>query len=203
MSKTHRALIISCLQNDFLDWGSLGIEGSNGLVEFANQKMEEFDTIIAIQDWHPATHQSFAANHPWRKPGQTMNINGIDQKLWTMHCIQDTFGAELAVDLEDGSFAAIFQKGALSEVDSLSAFFDEKGVKSTDLDDFLKEKGITELFIMGMITEFDIRKTALDALELGYQVNVFAEGCCGFSKDSGIVIQAFEEIEKAGGKIIE
>ena len=128
------------MQNDFLDWGSLGIEGSNGLVEFANQKMTEFETVVVIKDWHPATHQSFAANHPWRKPGQVININGIEQQLWTMHCIQDTFGSELAVDLEDGHFAAVFQKGVLSEVDCFSPFFDENGVKSTELDNFFKKK---------------------------------------------------------------
>ncbi len=202
MSKIHRALILSCLQNDFLDWGSLGIEGSNGLVEFANQKMTEFDTVIAIQDWHPPTHQSFAANHPWRKPGQTMTINGVDQKLWTMHCIQDTFGAELAVDLEDGHIAAVFQKGILSDIDSLSAFFDENGVKATALDDFLKEKGITELFLMGMMTEFDIRKTALDGLKLGYKMTVYSEGCCGFMKEEAELKKVFLEIENAGGKIV-
>ena len=164
--------------------------------------MAEFDNIIAIQDWHPATHQSFAANHPWRKPGQTMNINGVDQQLWTMHCIQDTFGAELAVDLEDGNFAAIFQKGILSDIDSLSAFFDENGAKATDLDDFLKEKGITDLYIMGMMTEFDIRKTALDGLKLGYQVTVFAEGCCGFSKEEAVIETAFGEVKAAGGVVL-
>jgi nicotinamidase/pyrazinamidase len=190
------------LQNDFLDWGSLGIEGSNGLVEFANQKMTEFDTVIAIQDWHPPTHQSFAANHPWRKPGQTMTINGVDQKLWTMHCIQDTFGAELAVDLEDGHIAAVFQKGILSDIDSLSAFFDENGVKATALDDFLKEKGITELFLMGMMTEFDIRQTALDGLKLGYKMTVYSEGCCGFMKEEAELKKVFLEIENAGGKIV-
>ena len=202
MSNKHKALLISCLQNDFLDWGSLGIEGSNHLVSFANQKMTEFETVIAIKDWHPATHQSFAANHPWRKPGQVITIDGLEQQLWTMHCIQDTFGAELAVDLEDGDISAIVQKGVLSNIDSLSPFFDENGVKATNLDDILKEKGITELFLIGLMTEFDIRKTALDGLKLGYRVTVFSEGCCGFLKEENELKKVFLEIEDAGGKVV-
>lgn len=202
MSNKYKALLISCLQNDFLDWGSLGIEGSNGLVAFANQKMTEFETVIAVQDWHPATHQSFAANHPWRKPGQVITINGVAQKLWTMHCIQDTFGAELAVDLEDGNISAIIQKGVLSNIDCMSPFFDENRVKASNLDDILKEKRITELFLMGLMTELDIRQTALDALQLGYQVNVFSEGCCGFSNEEEAIKKVFTEIENAGGKIL-
>lgn len=202
MSTTHKALILSCLQNDFLDWGSLGIEGADGIVEFANQKMKEFDLVVAIQDWHPATHQSFAANHPWRKPGQIIQIDGQSQRLWTMHCVQDTFGAELAVDLDDGKIDAVFQKGTNKSVDSLSPFFDEQGNQSTNLATYLQEKAIQELYILGLMTEYDIRKTALDGLKIGYTVNVFQTGCCGFDKDKHILEKAFEDITNAGGHLI-
>jgi len=84
----------------------------------------------------------------------------------------------------------------------LSPFFDENGVKATDLDDILKEKGITELFLIGLMTEFDIRKTALDGLKLGYRVTVFSEGCCGFLKEENELKKVFLEIEDAGGKVV-
>ena len=202
MSKLHKALIVSCLQNDFLDWGSLGIQGANELVEFANHQMPQFETVIAIQDWHPATHQSFAANHPWRKPGQVMKIDGKEQLLWTMHCIQDTFGAELAVDLADENITAVFQKGLHPNIESLSPFLDESGNKASNINDFLQEKEVDSIYLMGLLTEYDIQKTAIDARNFGYEVKIFSAGCRAFDTAPAISEQVFKNLQNVGAVII-
>jgi len=169
-----------CLQNDFLEWGSIGVPNSNALVALANEKMEEFETVIAVQEWHPADHVSFAANHPWRKPGQIIEVNGLKQKLWTMHGVQNTFGAELAMGLITEKITAVFQKGTNKEVDASSAFFDKKGEKASDLHDFLQKKGIETLFFMGMIAELDVQDTIADAQKLGLDCQKIEGGCLGF-----------------------
>ena len=88
-----RALILVDLQNDFCAFGALAVPGGNDVIPIANDLMEQFDLVVATQDWHPANHGSFAANHPWRKPGQVIDLHGLPQVLWTIHCVQDTFGA--------------------------------------------------------------------------------------------------------------
>ena len=105
-----KALILVDLQNDFMPWGSVGIEKSDEIIPLANQLMEQFDLIVASQDWHPAIHKSFAANHPWRMPGQIVDLNGIPQLLWTMHCVQESFGAEMVAELNLSKISKIIKK---------------------------------------------------------------------------------------------
>ncbi len=99
----NKALLLVDLQIDFLDGGALEVENSMGVIPVANVLQEKFDCIVATKDWHPADHMSFAANHPWRKPFQTIKIEGFDQILWPMHCVQGTLGSEFPKNFEAGA----------------------------------------------------------------------------------------------------
>ena len=172
-----RALILIDIQNDFMPWGSVGIEKSDEVIPIANSLMEQFDLVIATQDWHPANHKCFAANHPWRLPGQVMEINGLPQLLWTIHCVQDSLGAELVNELATDKVLKIIQKGTNLEVDSYSAFFENDRLKSNGLEEYLKEKGIKEVFITGLAAEFGVKHSAIHAAQLGLKTNVIIDAC--------------------------
>ena len=88
--------------------------------------MDKFDLVVATKDWHPANHGSFAATHHayWRKPGDVIDLNGLPQVLWPIHCVQGTFGAEFVNELDDDKIDHITYKGTDVGIDSYSGFFD-------------------------------------------------------------------------------
>jgi len=94
-----KALILVDIQNDFLPGGPLGVPEGNAVVPVANRLIPHFDLVVATQDWHPANHSSFATNHPGKQPGELMELNGLAQVLWPVHCVEDTWGAEFAAEL--------------------------------------------------------------------------------------------------------
>lgn len=172
-----KALIIIDVQNDFMPSGTLPVAEGDQIVPFINQEMYKgYDLVVATQDWHPQNHQSFASNHEGRKPFEVINLHGIDQVLWTDHCVQDTFGACLHQDLDTHRIAAIFRKGMNPEVDSYSAFFDNNKRNNTGLHGFLKDKNITELTFCGLAGDFCVAYSVNDALSLGYKVRLLDNG---------------------------
>lgn len=106
------ALILVDIQNDFLPGGALAVADGDGVVPVANQLIRQFELIVATQDWHPADHVSFAANHPGRQRFETVDVGGFRQTLWPVHCVQYTGGACFAPRLETGRIARIFPKGS-------------------------------------------------------------------------------------------
>ena len=113
-----RALIVVDLQNDFCKNGALEVPDGDAVVPIANRLMPLFDLVVATQDWHPANHESFAANHLWRKVGQVIDLHGLPQVLWPIHCVENSFGAEFVANLQTEYFDKVFQKGTRPEVDS-------------------------------------------------------------------------------------
>ena len=118
-----KALILVDIQVDFCPGGALAVEGGNEVIPIANDLMDHFDLVIATQDYHPANHGSFAANHPWRKPGQVIDLHGLPQVLWPIHCVQGSFGSEFAPGLNTKKINAVFPKGTDPDIDSYSGFF--------------------------------------------------------------------------------
>ena len=175
------ALLIINLQNDFMPWGTVPVEGSDQLAEKVNQIMDQYDEVIAIQSWYPADHIRFAANHIWRKPGQTIDVDGSPVLLWNMHCVQDSFGAELVSDLDFEKINKVIKKGTNKRNANYSAF--ENADK--ELVNYLKEKNISKVFLTGLISGFDIKHTALDAEKLGFQVSVLSDLCKGIETGQG------------------
>jgi nicotinamidase/pyrazinamidase len=193
-----KALVIVDLQNDFMPGGPLGVPGADGLAAVINSLIPQFPLVVASQDWHPLDHQSFAVNHPGKKPGDIHQ----DQVLWPVHCVCNTPGAELVAGLDKERIARCFYKGTDREVDSYSAFFDNFHLKSTGLDDYLKSRGATELFLVGVATDYCVFHTALDALDLGFSVFVIADACRPINLDPQGEKRALAAIAAKGGHVI-
>jgi nicotinamidase/pyrazinamidase len=158
---------------------------------------------VATQDWHPPNHGSFAVNHPGRKPYEVIELGGLPQVLWPVHCVQGSHGAELHADLDRSRITEVFRKGTDPEIDSYSGFFDNGHRKSTGLDDWLRRRGITELYVLGLATDYCVKFTTLDACALGYSVTLVVDGCRGIDLKPGDIDRAIDEMRAAGAKILE
>lgn len=197
-----KALILVDLQNDFCPFGALAVAEGDQIIPIANNLMEQFDIVVATQDWHPANHGSFAANHPWRKPGQVIDLNGLQQILWPIHCVQNSFGAEFVKDLNTDKITKIFPKGTDPEIDSYSGFFDNGHRKATGLGDYLKAQSVEEVFVLGLATDYCVKFTALDAVELGFKTNLVIDASRGVNLHEGDVDKAVEEMKSKGVQLI-
>lgn len=198
-----KALIIVDLQNDFCPLGALAVEEGDQTIPVANELMEEFDLVVATQDWHPADHGSFAANHLWRYPGQVIDLNGLPQVLWTIHCVNGTYGAEFYPGLHTDKITKIFQKGTDKSIDSYSGFYDNGKRKSTGMGEYLKAQGVTDVYVLGLATDYCVKFTALDAVELGFKTHLVVEGCRGVNLEKGDTDKALAEMKAQGVKMIE
>lgn len=193
-----RALLLVDIQNDFLPTGALPVPEGDRVVPVAKALMKHFDLVVATQDWHPANHGSFAANHPGRKPGEQVDLNGLPQILWPVHCVQGTPGAQFAPGLQVDRITHVVQKGTDAGIDSYSGFFDNGHRKATGLDAYLRSKGVDTLYVLGLATDYCVKFTALDARRLGYAVHLVREGCRGVDLRTGDVEAALREMEAAG-----
>jgi nicotinamidase/pyrazinamidase len=198
-----KALIIVDVQNDFCPGGALAVPGGDGIIPAINRFQAEFELVVATQDWHPANHGSFAANHPGRRPGDEIELGGLRQTLWPVHCVQDTPGAELHPALDRGPIAAVFRKGLDPTVDSYSGFFDNGRRQATGLEDFLRQRGADELFICGLATDYCVKYTALDAVALGFRTRLVAAACRGVELRPGDVARALAEMAAEGVAILQ
>jgi len=197
------ALILVDIQNDFVPGGALPVSEGGQIVPIVNRIQAQFDLVVATQDWHPANHGSFAANHPRKKPGDVIELNGLRQMLWPVHCVQNTAGAAFVPALNMKQVAEVFQKGTDARIDSYSGFFDNGHRKATGLDDFLKARKVTDVFIAGLATDYCVKFTALDAVELGFKTHLVEEACRGVNLKSGDVAEAVEEMQGAGVRIVK
>ena len=197
------ALLLIDLQYDFCKNGTLAVPDGDAVIPVANRLMGHFDLVVASQDWHPADHLSFAANHPWRKPGQLIDLNGLEQVLWPVHCVQETFGALLVKTLDTDRIDHVIQKGTDREIDSYSAFYDNGKRKQTALHTYLQAQGVTALTIMGLATDYCVKFTVLDALQLGYNVRVVTDGCRGVNLSPDDSKNARRVMELAGAQLTE
>ena len=196
------ALIIVDVQNDFCPGGALAVAGGDLVVPVINAALPRFDVVVATQDFHPANHASFAANHPGTRVGEVIELDGLPQVLWPVHCVGGTPGAELRADLEAARLDAVFQKGADLLVDSYSGFFDNGRRHTTGLGEFLKARGVSEVAVCGLATDYCVRWTALDALSLGFETTVLADACRGVELQAGDCARALDEIRAAGGRVV-
>ncbi|MCB0555439.1 MAG: bifunctional nicotinamidase/pyrazinamidase [Phaeodactylibacter sp.] len=197
-----RALIVVDIQNDFCPGGALEINGGNEVVPVANEVIKKFDLIVATQDWHPANHGAFAANHLWRRPGDVIQLNAREQVLQHMHCVQGSFGAEFVQGLDTSNFERVFVKGTDPAIDSYSGFFDNGHLRSTGLGEFLKQRGVREVFILGLALDQCVKYTVLDALELGFATFLILDGCRPINLQEGDSEQAVKEMTEKGAIIV-
>jgi len=197
-----RALLIVDVQNDFCPGGALSVPEGDRVIEVIDRLQPAFDLVVASQDWHPAEHGSFAANHPGTAPGQETLLAGLRQVLWPVHCVQGTPGAEFHPGLDRSRIARVFRKGTDPNVDSYSALFDNGHRASTGLGEYLKSQGVTELYLCGLATDYCVKFTALDAVGLGFKTHVFEDACRGVDLRPGDVRQALDEMRRHGVEIL-
>ena len=197
-----RALLLVDIQNDFLPDGALGVPDGDAVIPVANKLQPLFNLVIATQDWHPADHGSFAANHPGCEVGETIALDGLQQILWPVHCVQNTFGSELSKDLSIAGIHRIFFKGTDPRVDSYSAFADNAQRRSTGLGDYLKEQGVDTIYILGLATDYCVLFSVLDACGVGLKTHVVVDGCRGVDLQSGDSDRALRQMQKEGAVLV-
>ena len=136
-----KTLILVDIQHDFCPGGALPVPGGDEVVPVANRLAAGFDLVVATQDWHPPDHGSFAANHPGKQPVEVIELAGLPQVLWPVHCVQGTAGAAIHSALDVARIGRVFRKGTDPTVDSYSGFFDNGKRQSTGLADYLRRAG--------------------------------------------------------------
>jgi nicotinamidase/pyrazinamidase len=197
-----RALILTDLQNDFLPGGALAVREGDAVLPVANDIQKHFPLVVATQDWHPPNHGSFAVNHPGRKEYEEIELNGLRQTLWPVHCVQNTRGAELAPGLARDRIARVFQKGTDPGIDSYSAFYDNAHRRSTGLGEWLKHHGVAEVCLCGLATDYCVKFSALDALALGFRTSLIEDASRAVNLKPGDEVIAVAEMRRAGVKIL-
>ena len=197
------ALVLVDIQNDFLPGGTLAVAFGNEVTPVANRLSPRFELVVATQDWHPRDHGSFAANHPGKRPGDVIDLNGLPQVLWPVHCVQGTRGAEFGPGLDFARVARVFRKGVDPGIDSYSGFFDNGHRRSTGLGEYLRERGVTEVVVMGLATDYCVKFTALDAAkQFGMKVTLVEDGCRGVNLKPGDSDAAVREMREAGVRVV-
>ncbi|MCA0920372.1 bifunctional nicotinamidase/pyrazinamidase [Pseudooceanicola nanhaiensis] len=192
-----RALIVIDIQNDFCPGGALAVAGGDEIVPDVNQLMTEFDAVILTQDWHPAGHSSFASQHDGAAPLSMIEMPYGPQVLWPDHCIQGSPGANFHPDLTVDRADLIIRKGYNPAIDSYSAFFENDHSTPTGLEGYLKTRGITDLTMVGLATDFCVNFSAVDAARLGFAVTVRTDLCRGINL-GGSLAAALSGMAEAG-----
>jgi nicotinamidase/pyrazinamidase len=197
-----KTLILVDIQHDFCPGGALAVPSGDQVVPVANRLAARSDLVVATQDWHPPDHGSFAANHPGKQPFEMIDLAGLPQVLWPIHCVQGTAGAAFHAALDVARIQRVFRKGTDPTVDSYSGFFDNGRRNSTGLGDYLGEQGVRGVAVLGLATDYCVRATALDAVSLGFGVTLVADGCRGVELEPGDVARALDEMRAAGIRVV-
>jgi nicotinamidase/pyrazinamidase len=134
----------------------------------------DYDLVVATRDWHPADHGSFGAP-------------------WPVHCVAGTPGAQLHPGLDQSGIDVIVDKGQAVDTDGYSGF------AGTDLEEILRARGITQVTVVGLATDYCVKNTALDALRAGFQVTVDTTAVRGVEVEPGDCERALAEVRAAGG----
>lgn len=195
------ALLVVDLQNDFLRGGALAVAGGNEILPGVNRLMEFFHRrggrIVLTQDWHPVDHLSFASQHEGRKPFEAIEgLDGIGPILWPDHCVQGSPGASLAPLLNASLAHLVIRKGIHRRIDSYSTFFENDGKTPTGLAGYLREIGVSRIFLCGLALDYCVFWSAMDGRKKSFEVNVITDLCRGIGTQSSI--EALREMTAAG-----
>jgi nicotinamidase/pyrazinamidase len=193
-------LIIVDVQNDFCPGGALAVPKGDEVVPVINRLAARFENVVLTQDWHPRGHASFASSHPGKKPFETIELPYGTQVLWPDHCVQGTAGAAFHPGLQTEKAQMVVRKGFHRTVDSYSGFLEADRSTTTGLAGYLKERGLRELFICGLATDFCVAWTALDARATGFEVTLYEDACRAIDLD-GSLARARSELIAAGVRL--
>jgi nicotinamidase/pyrazinamidase len=201
-----RALLLVDIQNDFCAGGALAVSDVEAVIPVANRLIAEFvaagDLVLATRDSHPPDHGSFASRHDGAQVGDIVCLDGLDQIAWPDHCVEGTAGADFHPGLARSGILRVFKKGTDPSVDSYSGFYDNGRRASTGLGEFLKERGVEEVWVCGLATDYCVKATALDALGEGFAVTVVVDGCRAVEATPGDTERALDEMARAGCTLV-
>jgi nicotinamidase/pyrazinamidase len=197
MRPADQALIVIDVQNDFCPGGALAVAGGDQIIDPINALMGDFATVVLTQDWHPANHASFAANHPGATPFSLTQMPYGPQVLWPTHCVQGTEGAVFHPALRTDPAQLVIRKGFRPQIDSYSAFFENDKTTPTGLDGYLRSRGVTGITLVGLATDYCVAYSALDAARLGYRVTVVESACRAIDLE-GSLAAAIGQMRAAG-----
>ena len=201
MHPARHALIAIDIQNDFCPGGALAVADGDAIVPQVNALMGEFAVRVLTQDWHPADHLSFAANHPGAAPYSVIAMPYGPQVLWPVHCVQGSDGAAFHPGLRTDPADLVLRKGFRPAIDSYSAFFENDRRTATGLDGYLRERGIAAVTLVGLATDFCVAYSALDAARLGYAVTVRLDACRAIDLN-GSLSAALDQMRAAGVMLV-
>jgi nicotinamidase/pyrazinamidase len=180
------ALIVVDVQNDFCPGGALAVAGGNEIVPLVNELIAHFHHVVLTQDWHTPGHSSFASSHKGKKPFETVEMPYGPQTLWPDHCVQGSSGARFHPQLDTAKAEMIVRKGFHPDIDSYSAFFENDRRTPTGLAGYLRERGIRNVTLAGLATDFCVAYSALDAVAHGFVTTVRLDASRGIDLDGSM-----------------
>lgn len=198
----HDVLLVVDVQNDFCPGGALPVANGDQVLAPIHRIAPRFRHVLLTQDWHPANHTSFAANHPGKHPYQSIQLSYGAQTLWPVHCVQGSDGARFHAGLHLPQAELILRKGFHADIDSYSAFFENDRVTPTGLASYLRERGLKRIFLAGLAYDYCVAYSALDARRLNLPVVVIRDACRAIDLD-GSVARMEAEFAKSGVTVIE
>ena len=169
-----KALLIVDVQNDFCPGGALAVKDGDKVVPVINGIIDKFDLVLASKDWHP--------------------VDSVHFEKWPVHCVQNTYGADFHPDLQTDKIDRVLLKGTQNKDDGYSAF----EATNVSLADFLREEGVTDLYVCGLATDYCVKATALDACKLGFRTYVITDAVAAVNLNPGDDKKALEEISSQG-----
>ena len=191
------ALLLIDLQPDFMPGGTLAVAGGDEIVPLINRLAAGFEHVILTQDWHPEGHISFASSHAGAEAFTRIEVAYGPQTLWPDHCLQRSSGAGLHAGLEVAHAELILRKGFRVGIDSYSAFLENDHVTATGLAGYLRERGLTRLFVAGLAYDYCVRFSAIDGKRLGFETLVIEDACRAVNLP-GSVAETDAELAAAG-----
>lgn len=198
----NSVLLVVDVQNGFTPGGNLAVAQADHIIPIINQLAQQFSNVVLTQDWHPHNHISFAENHAGKQAYQHIELDYGTQVLWPSHCVQGTHDAELHPDLNIQHAQLIIRKGFNAQIDSYSAFQEADRQTKTGLASYLKERGIEQVFVVGIATDFCVAWSAIDSAELGFNTYVIEDACQAIDLN-GSLQQAWQAMQHAGVKRIQ
>jgi len=196
------ALLVIDVQNCFIPGGSLAVKEGDVIVPLINKIAKSFENVVLTQDWHTATHVSFASSHPGKKPFELIDLPYGKQVLWPDHCVQGTEGASIHKDIDIPHAQLVIRKGFHNDVDSYSAFLEADRKTATGLAGYLKGRGIKRVFVCGLATDYCVAWSAIDARKFGFEAAVIEDACRGIDL-GGSLAKAWADMTKVGVKRIQ
>lgn len=193
------------LQNDFMPGGALPVPKGDSILQLVNKlsQLPRYDFIVDTQDWHPADHCSFAANHVGKNVMDTIQTNGIKQVLWPIHCVQNTPGAEFHQQLDRSRVAHTVRKGDNPQLDSYSGFYDNGHHRSTGLTNYLRNNGVTDVDVVGLALDYCVLYTALDAIKDGFNTCVIEDACRAIANQPQDYQNTLNRLRSSGIQVLQ